>query len=900
MGKAIGKIAIGAAIIGAAFLTGGASLVPTLAAGASATAAVSVSVGLALSTTALGSALLLAGAATALGGLTQAVGLGPKVPKATLSRLNLSFDPNAPRAIVFGGPTAMGTDLVYYEPSGTDQEYVDYIIAVAAHKVASIDSIYTDDKLMWTAAGGVQSPYTGYLTVATRTEGTSANAIAINGGTTWSTDCRLTGCAYVHLRIKRSGNDKKATSPFAGGLSSRITIIGKGIPVYDPRYDSTRGGSGSMRADDQTTWAFTQSSADIGKLTSNQLLTYLLGWKIGGVVSVGAGLPVDRIDFADFITAANICDDSVAKASGTHARYETAGMFNDDDAPVQVIESLCLHMNAEPRDTSGKLGVRIATNDLSGTLLELTEDDILGPVQWDEGPGLEDSPNVVRGRYTDASTASLYQLAPYPSQSYTSVDGVNRHFPLDLPLIDDAERAQRVAAQVLNRGKFQGRLTAPFGPRALAAPAGTPVRLTFGPRGFSSKIFRVERQDIRVAVDAERVQAFCPMVLIEEDASIYTAPTTTEADAPVAAPSFDDLNQPLIQAIVEVGTADGTTFADGTTLESRSTLGDNLCVNPWLTDGGTDGLFPAALYPSGPPSVVTIQTAASLSGASMTPPNAHVMQIEGAGSDQYGNGPVLYDGPARAGETIFMDALFGRYAVGSSFTANGGLFIIFWAKNEAGTTLDFNVSRTVEVADVAGGTFQRLRFNYQCPAGTATLYVAIGTKAALSSGKTWLTVGWRVARAQSGADVTVEQPVVQLLNPTTGRVDDPTMYNTQAVLGPRNATDVVPTMTDNGTNVTVSISAHVRTIAGPSGPVTLSYGSGSVTVAYSTQFWVYADDPNLTGIASPTYVLTTDPDDLLYPGRYEVCSATSIAPGAPPEDAYPGGGYGGGFGYPFP
>jgi len=261
----------------------------------------------------------------------------------------MSFDdfwkayPSTPRKAVFG-TTAMPLDLRYHESSGTNQEYVDYIIAVAAHKVKSIDEIWFEEKLAWSASGGVTATYSGYLTVTTRTEGTAANTIAINGGTKWGTSRRLTGCAYVHLRIKRTGNTKTAESPLVGGLPSRVTIIGDGAALYDPRKDSTvPGGSGSHRATDQTTWGV-YTDADDTDNPALQLLWWLLGWKINGKLSVGAGVPYTRIDMESFITAANICDESVTLATGgTQKRYRTSGTASDADDRMDIINNFLNH-----------------------------------------------------------------------------------------------------------------------------------------------------------------------------------------------------------------------------------------------------------------------------------------------------------------------------------------------------------------------------------------------------------------------------------------------------------------------------------------------------------------------------------------------------------------------------
>ena len=476
---------------------------------------------------------------------------GSKASNAQLSRLGLSFDPDTPRKILFG-TTAGATDILYTEPEGTDQEYINYVIAVAAHEIAGIDKIYIDNKTLWSATGGIGSDYTGYATVTAREVGTAANAITISGGATWNaSNCRLTGCAYIHVRLKRTGNSKKSESPFAGGVSGRWTIECRGAKVYDPRLDSTRGGSGSHRADNQATWDYTG-----GNNHALQALSFIIGYRINGVVSVGAGYPVNRIDYADWITAANICDESVSMSDGfPQKRYEGAGLFSDADSPASVLASLCTHMNAELRDVNGKIGIRLAVNDFSGTLPALTADDVLGEFTWTGFSPLNDSFDTVKGKYTDL--VSLYQSTPYTPEALASSDIPGRRvFALDLPLCQDPVRAQRIARQVLRREQYRGTFTANFGPRAWAYPVGSVVTLTFGPAGLTAVKFRIVSQGIKIIDSEDAAQSFCPMALQVEDASIYAWSSGDAVTPPVAvAPvSYNALNGPFVLGIADAGT----------------------------------------------------------------------------------------------------------------------------------------------------------------------------------------------------------------------------------------------------------------------------------------------------------------------------------------------------------
>jgi hypothetical protein len=554
VGKIVKSVAIAAAMVGLAIVTGGVSLVPTFTAGSF------------ITTTAIGSAMLAMAATTVLSGIAQQF-FGPKAPRSQLSRLNVSLDPITPRKAVFG-TTAMNLDLRYHESSGTDQEFIDYIIAVAAHKVTSIDEIWFEEKQAWTATGGVTATYTGYLTVTTRTEGTTGNTIAINGGAKWGSSRRMTGCAYVHIRIKRTGNDKKAESPLVNGLPSRVTIIGNGALLYDPRKDSTvAGGSGSHRSSDQTTWG-AYTDADDCDNPALQLLWWLLGWKINGKLSVGCGVPANRIDMASFITAANICDESVTLATGgTQKRYRTSGTASDADSRMDIINTFLMSMNGTIRDNAGKLTLTVMKNDLADYVLDLDESDMLGEFDWQQTRGLTENYNVARGRYVDPSTSSLYQMVDYPEVGFASSDGIERATTIDLAYVEDGRRAQRLAKQILQRNQYRGMFSATFNAKALGCQVGDVVRLSIEALGWSNKPFRVISQEIRF--DGQ-----VPLALVEENAAIYAWDREDSAPVTPTAPTvYDPLNSPFI-----LGIGDALTAAENAQAEIDIISSDN-----WLS-----------------------------------------------------------------------------------------------------------------------------------------------------------------------------------------------------------------------------------------------------------------------------------------------------------------------------
>lgn len=495
--------------------------------------------GISLATTAFGisaGALLAVSAGLqVLGGLLAPRPKPPATSPANEDRLFASIDPRTPRKIVFGR-TAMATDI-------RDQEYTDNqgyfhrFLVVAGHAATSVDEIWFDDKLAWTAAGGAQGDYKGYLDVAVRLEGSAGNAINISPR--MGSSRRFTGLAYVHFRYRLTGLSKGKDSPFAQSIPSRVTIIGQGMPLYDPRLDSSVGGSGEHRAGDQNSWR----TGDLSRLRNPalQLLAYLLGWRIQNPVtgewrlSVGKGLPIERIDIASFITAANMCDEPVvAPGVGTEPRYRSDGIFQESDDPKLVRDQLLASMNAVLDDIDGQLRLTVLHNDLGTPLGRLTTDDVIGEFTWDQTPPLQDTFNVVRGTYVEPSAPSLYQTKDYPEVRGISPDGIDRVEPINYQTVQSPTQAQRLSKMRLARMLYSGTFTAVFQATAWKFQKNDLILFDFAPLGWANVPMRIV--DIAVQLDG-----LVPLMLRVENAAIYAAYDDATAPVPAVEPTRYDL-----------------------------------------------------------------------------------------------------------------------------------------------------------------------------------------------------------------------------------------------------------------------------------------------------------------------------------------------------------------------
>lgn len=458
--------------------------------------------------------------ALAPGGRGAASSLVPFDPKA------INPDPAALRKYLLGrGLFAM--DLRYFEASGTNQEYIDYVFCLAAHRSQSVDEIWIDKDLAWTSGGGVQGKYAGYLTIEVILEAGAGAFHTVNGGATWGSAQRLTGCTTMKVRVKRSDNSKTSQSPFGTGIGGQWRVIGNGMPVYDPARDSTvPGGSGPQRAGDCTTWAWEVSGVERGRNLALQLLSILLGWKINGVGSVGFGYPPDTFNLAGWAQAAARCDEAVALVGGgSQRRYEGGGSFTDGDGPLAVISKYEDAVNGEFTDHGGQFNLRVAVNDLTPTFT-LTDDDFVAGYEWRPEPELGEQFTVVRARYTQPDSPTLFDALDVPEVAIPRQSLAPRPLTLDLGLVQEPRRAQRIMKQVAQRQLIRGEFSTVVGVRGWRLRRNQVGVITSATRGWASQLVRVREatfnQDGTVA-----------MVLREEAPSIYAWDTE---ESPVVTP----------------------------------------------------------------------------------------------------------------------------------------------------------------------------------------------------------------------------------------------------------------------------------------------------------------------------------------------------------------------------
>jgi hypothetical protein len=95
----------------------------------------------------------------------------------------------------------------------------------------------------------------------------------------------------------------------------------RGAPLYDPRKDSTVGGSGTQRRNNQDSWAFSDNPAVM-------MYNLELGIYNGTEKIVGRGVAQSRLPLSEWFTAMNICDEAMSDGS---KRYTAALIASSGD-----------------------------------------------------------------------------------------------------------------------------------------------------------------------------------------------------------------------------------------------------------------------------------------------------------------------------------------------------------------------------------------------------------------------------------------------------------------------------------------------------------------------------------------------------------------------------------------
>jgi hypothetical protein len=408
---------------------------------------------------------------------------------------------NNPIPVVYG-KRQVGIIRTFVESSGTDNQYL-YVAGILCEGggsgIQSIEEIYVDDKLVTFDGAltdgtlrGVSSSDTNFYKDSTSLisiqaffglDNQSASSL-LDETTSWTSNHKLSGIAYLALRFKWNQD------AFNGMPEVRVTLKGK--KIYDPRLDTTKGGSGSHRQDTPSTWAYSANSSLI-------LLDYLRNTRYG------KGLPNDAFEtnYETFKTSANTCDTQVTPytSASTINLFETNAVLDSEKKVIDNVRELLVPMRAIFNYTQGKYKIIIEGSGASQLLL--TKDNVVSEVKL-QGESKSEKYNRVIGTFSNPEKDYQSDTVSYPPFSDSHLALADRHSTMltednetlleksvDMIQVTSPYQAEEICENILKRSRNNLKAEVTVTAEALNLSIGDVVTATYDTASFVAKPFRV-------------------------------------------------------------------------------------------------------------------------------------------------------------------------------------------------------------------------------------------------------------------------------------------------------------------------------------------------------------------------------------------------------------------------
>ncbi len=515
----------------------------------------------------------------------------------------------ATAATVGFGRVGVAGQLVAEWSTGPNNADLIRVFALSRFPVSGLNGVWIDGKLetLGTAQPGIGLPvtsgdYAGLIWVkfldGTQTAADSYLVSTANPSTIWTANHIGRGVAYAAVTMRYDRERLGAVPQFLFDLAP--------ARLYDWRLDSTAGGTGAQRWNDQATWG--ASSNPIV-----QAYNYMRGLRVNGTFF--AGMEIDPVDLplARWTVAANICDEMV----GSRRRYECSALMDlmaDHGDNIDVLMKAC---GGTMVNGVGESWPIVGTS--QPVVMTITDDDIIvgEPVTFQAIRPVDSLVNSVSGTFTNpanAFVAAAYARAQ--SSAALTADRRTRDVNLPLDMVTNAEQAAQLAAIALSENRFQKTAKLTLRPRFQVLEPGDWVQWN-SDVAVRSGVYQVTGVEI-TATDDEAGPRNARIALQQRDGAIYTGvgvvlpPVVINPAEPVyqqellnftvAAVSMSGAPSVIQPAIRVSWTAPADPTVAGVTLEYRVKSGPaNDIISRDITNGAviallTDGVVRRTVY----------------------------------------------------------------------------------------------------------------------------------------------------------------------------------------------------------------------------------------------------------------------------------------------------------------
>lgn len=271
-----------------------------------------------------------------------------------------------------------------------------------------------------------------------------------------------------------------------------VKIIINGMPLYDPRFDSSVGGSGTQRWSDQGTHAFTTNAVVM-------IYNILRGVRLPGGQIYGGECSADDLPLSNWVAAMNVCDEVTATGDKRYqAGYE---ITVSDEQPVDVIEQLLKACSGSISEVGGVYKIRVGPPSLP--VMFVTDEDILvsSEREFDPYPTVDGSVNAVYAAFPHpGENWNTHDAPPLISAEYVAQDdGVEQPADIQFPAVPYPLQVQRNMLAWLKDDRRWRRHSLSMGPYSFMLEPLDVIAWTSAHNGYENKLFEVGLQSLDLA-----------------------------------------------------------------------------------------------------------------------------------------------------------------------------------------------------------------------------------------------------------------------------------------------------------------------------------------------------------------------------------------------------------------
>ena len=298
----------------------------------------------------------------------------------------------------------------------------------------------------------------------------------------WSADMIGRDLCYAILTFKYNRDIFETGKP-----ACRFEV--SGIPLYDPRKDSTVGGSGAHRWGNRATWEPSNNPMV-------QCYNILRGIRITSEITWGGNRTAAQLPLGTWFAAMNACDVLVTNANDTtEAKYRSGIEVFLSDEPAQVLTELGKACSAEFANVGGTWFVNVGAPPLPTFFFN--DENIV----YDEDYTTE----LMNGDLSDVYNAAIVTF-PSPTAGWEKKSTAPMLFPalqeedqdqrllanIELPAVPYPRQAQRVGREYVKDSRRRRRSGIALGPESVAIDLTGCVSWTSDENGYVAKVFQVE------------------------------------------------------------------------------------------------------------------------------------------------------------------------------------------------------------------------------------------------------------------------------------------------------------------------------------------------------------------------------------------------------------------------